>query len=74
MTVSSLDRLADKSCYPQECNVSRDYAATLLIAVKKRLFEPLGPEKIPKGSVLEADSSNRRHDSINFHEFVNRSV
>jgi hypothetical protein len=31
----------------------RDYVATLIIAVKKRFFEPLGPEKIPKALFLK---------------------
>jgi hypothetical protein len=44
-------------------HVIRDYVATLIIAVKKGFFEPLDLEKIPKSYVLEADSSNRRHDS-----------
>jgi hypothetical protein len=44
-----------KAIFPPS-NIVRDYAAGLPTAVKKWFLGPLGPEKIPEVSVLEADS------------------
>jgi hypothetical protein len=46
--------------------VIRDYAADLAIAVKKGFGDLLTREKSPRDSVLEAESSHRRHDSTSF--------
>jgi hypothetical protein len=46
-----------------------EYAATLATRSKKFLG-PLARKKSPKVSVLEAESSRRRHDSTSFLEKV----
>jgi hypothetical protein len=49
---------------------NRDYAAALATAVKKWFWGPLARKKSPKVSVLEAESSRRRHDGTSFLEKV----
>jgi hypothetical protein len=49
------------------------FAATLATAVPKWFLGPIGPGKIPKVSVLEAESSRPRHDSTSFPEEVHFS-
>jgi hypothetical protein len=54
----------------QPIPLNRDYAATFATIVKNG-FEGLLPQgKYPKVYFLEAQSSNRRHDSISFLEKV----
>lgn len=42
--------------------------ATLAITIMKWFSEPLARKKSPKVSILEAESSHRRHDSTSFLE------
>ena len=44
----------------------RDYAAALVAAFQKWFLDSFAREKSPKISVLEAESSPRRYDSIIF--------
>jgi hypothetical protein len=48
----------------------RDYAATVATAIQKGFLGPLARGKSLKVSVLEAESSRRRHDSKSFFEKV----
>lgn len=45
--------------------MSRDYVAALTAGVQKWFLEPLDPRRIPKISVIEAESSTWRHVSTN---------
>ena len=54
--------------------ITRDYAATCAAAIKKRLGNLFAQKSFPKASVFEADSSQRWHSSIIFHEFVKQTA
>jgi hypothetical protein len=47
---------------------NRNYSATLAAAVKNWFWGFLGPGKIPRDYVLEAESSYHRHGSTNYLE------
>jgi hypothetical protein len=49
----------------------RDYAATLATAVKNGFWDLFAYGNSPKVSVLEADSIQQWHDTINSQEFIN---